>query len=208
MPKQEAGSAITDAEEEGSPTPDGSSEKAEQVPPKGPSRPRVPSPVDFFALAPDAPDEDLKTAVERHISRVIDQADSIADYNVVILYDEIIITRSDANRIYRALASVDQNRPILLVLKSPGGDIPAALLHRQALPGTHDRPIRSCYSSRSQVRGHTNLLWCRCNPYGQPQRTRAHRPAIQRHAGVGSQTLTGASRGNRITPPWFRGDDQ
>ena len=60
------------------------------------------------------------------ISRVVDQADSISGYNLVVLYDDIIITRSDANRIYRALTVVDQSRPILLVLKSPGGDIAAA----------------------------------------------------------------------------------
>lgn len=126
MSPQEAGHATLEVEEERSTTPDVSSEEAEQVAPEEPSRPRVPSPVDFFALAPGTPDDELKAAVERRISRVVDQADSIAGYNLVILYDDIIIARSDANRIYRALAAVDKDRPILLVLKSPGGDIPAA----------------------------------------------------------------------------------
>lgn len=126
MSPQEAGHATADVDEERSTTPDVSSEEAEQVAPEEPSRPRVPSPVDFFALAPGTPDDELKTAVERRISRVVARADSIAGYNLVILYDDINIARSDANRIYRALAAVDKNRPILLVLKSPGGDIAAA----------------------------------------------------------------------------------
>ena len=126
MATQEAGSATTDVEEEGSPTPDVTSVEAEEAPPEEPAQSRVPPPVDFFALEPDASDADLQSAVERRIARVVDQANSIADYNLVILYDDMIITRSDANRIYRALAAVDQTRPLLLVLKSSGGDIAAA----------------------------------------------------------------------------------
>lgn len=82
--------------------------------------------MNFFALESDASDDDLQSAVERRIARVVDQANSIADYHLIILYDNLNIARSDANRIYRTLVKVDPNRPILLVLTSPGGDIPAA----------------------------------------------------------------------------------
>ena len=126
MATQEAGSATTEAEEDASPTPDVTSAEAEEAPPEEPAQPRVPPPVDFFALDANASDADLQSAVERRIARVVDQANSIADYNLVFLYDDINIARSDANRIYRALAAVDKNRPILLVMKSPGGDIAAA----------------------------------------------------------------------------------
>ena len=126
MATREARSATTEAEEEASPTPDETPEEAGEAPPKEPAPPPVPPPVDFFALESGASDDDLQSAVERRIARIVDQDNSVAGYNLVFLYDDIIVTRSDANRIYRALAAVDRDRPILLVLKSPGGDIAAA----------------------------------------------------------------------------------
>lgn len=126
MAIQEAGSATTEVEDEASPTPDVTSVEGEGEPPREPAQLPESPPVDFFALGPDASDADLQSAVERRIARIVDQDNSIAGYNLVFLYDDIVITRSDANRIYSALAEVDQNRPILLVLKSPGGDIAAA----------------------------------------------------------------------------------
>ena len=92
-----------------------------------PDQPLIPPPVDFFQLDPgSASDDQIQSAVERRISQVVEKVKSISGYNVVVLYDGRIITRSDANKIYRALSIVDQTRPILLVLRSPGGNISAA----------------------------------------------------------------------------------
>ena len=92
-----------------------------------PDQPRMPPQVDFFDLDPgSASDDQIQSAVERRISQIVEQAKSISSYNVVVLHDGRIITRSDANKIYRALSVVDQTRPILLVLRSPGGDVSAA----------------------------------------------------------------------------------
>ena len=84
--------------------------------------------MDFFNLDHGASDDQIKSAVERRISKVVGKADSISGYNIVVLYDDRNIARSDANKIYRSLSNVDQTRPTLLVLRSPGGDIAAAYL--------------------------------------------------------------------------------
>lgn len=42
-------------------------------------------------------------------------------YNVVVLYDEGRLIRSDADKIYKAITQFTENRPILLILYSRGG---------------------------------------------------------------------------------------
>ena len=120
MAKKIAGDVTTKAEKSASPIPDVTSAEADSAPPV------VPDPVDFFALDPGASDDQIQSAVGRHISQVVEQADSVSSYNIVVLYDHLRIARSDANRIYRSLSKVDRKRPILLVLRSIGGDIAAA----------------------------------------------------------------------------------
>ena len=48
------------------------------------------------------------------------------DYNVLFLFSSGPITRWDANRIYTSVVDADREKPILLILSSPGGDIAAA----------------------------------------------------------------------------------
>ena len=92
-----------------------------------PDQPRIPTQVDLFALDPGASDDQIQSAVDRDISTVVEAApDSVSGYNIIVLYDGMNIARSDANRIYRSLSKVDRARSILLVLRSPGGDIAAA----------------------------------------------------------------------------------
>ena len=119
MAKKPAKDATAKAEKPTPSTPDVTSEKAEPIP-------SLPTPVDFFNLDHGASDDQIKSAVERRISKVVGKADSINGYNIVVLYDDRNIARSDANKIYRSLSNVDQTRPTLLVLRSPGGDIAAA----------------------------------------------------------------------------------
>ena len=88
--------------------------------------PRVSLPVGFFDLDTDASDDQIQSAVDRGISEVVEKTDSVSGYNIIVLYGSINILRSDANKIYRALSTVDRAQPILLVLRSPGGDTAAA----------------------------------------------------------------------------------
>ena len=120
MAKKLAGDATTKAEKPASPTPDVTSAEAEPAPP------RVPPEVDFFTLDPAASDDQIQSAVDRVIAEVVEENDSVSGYNIIVLYDGINMARSDANKIYSSLSTVDRARPILLVLKSPGGDIAAA----------------------------------------------------------------------------------
>jgi hypothetical protein len=120
MAKKPTASETNNAEKPVAPNPETAPAESE------PAARQAPPPVDFFALDPGSNDEQIQSAVARRIARVVEQAESVSGYNVVVLYDGSSIARSDANRIYRSLASVDRARPTLLVLKSPGGDIAAA----------------------------------------------------------------------------------
>ena len=102
------------------PTPDVTSGEAEPTPATHAL------PTDFFFLEPGASDDQIQSAVNDRISKVVEEADSASEYNIVVLYDGSSIARSDANRIYGSLSGVDRARPILLVLRSPGGDTAAA----------------------------------------------------------------------------------
>lgn len=121
MAKKPGASATPAEAQPDQPTPDATPAEAQ------PDQSHGPAQVDFFALDPGASDDEIQSAVDRDISRIVESAaDSISPYNIIVLYDGLSIARSDANKIYRALSKVDRARPILLVLKSPGGDIPAA----------------------------------------------------------------------------------
>ena len=77
-------------------------------------------------IDPSTSNDDIQKAVEQEIARKLQEVEAASHYNVLVLCDDRSIDRSDANRIYRSLARMDRNRPILLVLRSRGGDIPAA----------------------------------------------------------------------------------
>lgn len=49
-------------------------------------------------------------------------------YNIIVLFDQMRLHRMDANKIYNSLSDVDEDKPILLVLDSRGGDVAAAYL--------------------------------------------------------------------------------
>jgi hypothetical protein len=99
-----------------------------EAPPSEPEAPvpKIPPLAEFLALEADATDEDIENAVNRSIAQVVQESTDVSGYNLLVLYDGRSIARSDANRIYRSLSKVDRSRPILLVLRSPGGDIAAA----------------------------------------------------------------------------------
>ena len=110
----------TEAEKPAPPTPDVTSPATE------PAQKPEPTQVGLFMLDPDASDDQIQSAVDQDISKAVKKADSLKDYNIIVLYDGLNIARSDANKIYLSLSKMDRTRPILLVLRSPGGDIAAA----------------------------------------------------------------------------------
>lgn len=81
---------------------------------------------DYFELTDDPSDEVLRGIADRQVQFTIAET-AIADRcNVLLLFDTSSIGRSDADRIYSALSTVDRSKPILLVMHSPGGDVAAA----------------------------------------------------------------------------------
>ena len=70
--------------------------------------------------------EEIQVVINRDIASVLSQHAIAAQYNVRFLYDTRSMGRSDTDRIYRSLRSVDRKKPILLVVRSLGGSISAA----------------------------------------------------------------------------------
>lgn len=99
------------------------SQPADQDPPIAP--PQEPAP-GFWALEESASPDEVQKAVEQELCVKLSKLEAASNYNILVLYDDRSLDRSDANRIYRALGSMDRTRPLLLILKSHGGDIPAA----------------------------------------------------------------------------------
>jgi len=105
---------------------------------KGPAPKAGPSPeltkslkVLFDALK-DEPnpgkDRDVAMAIDDFVSLQIQDDEILEKYNVVILFDENRLVRSDADKVYNAVTSFDERKPIMLILYSGGGDIAAGYL--------------------------------------------------------------------------------
>jgi len=103
----------------------------EPTPPKGADeepteQPRQP----FFAFfTPDASkfsDEQIKEIVNQQVQLEVCKTNLGDSYNVLFMFDEAHIIRLNADRIYGAVTNADREKPILLILSSPGGDIAAA----------------------------------------------------------------------------------
>ena len=66
--------------------------------------------------------------IRNYMNQEISQHDISTNYNLLILYDEGTMLKSDADYIYSAAASFQESKPILLVLYSGGGEIGSAYL--------------------------------------------------------------------------------
>src|SRR5690606_37004745 len=64
-----------------------------------------------------------RESAARTLSTVIAKHKVASKYNLLILYDEHQLIRSDADRIYNAIMKFKDNKDILLVLYSSGGQI-------------------------------------------------------------------------------------
>lgn len=83
----------------------------------------------LFNLDPDTAEHSvIQEYINSHLMRIVGGDELSTRYNVLILYDSVAIGRSDADGIYRAITEGTDEKPILLVMTSPGGDVAAAYL--------------------------------------------------------------------------------
>ncbi|HCR1337601.1 TPA: ATP-dependent Clp protease proteolytic subunit [Pseudomonas aeruginosa] len=66
--------------------------------------------------------------IENEVLAIIDSHSVLGDYEVVFLYDHTLINRTHASAIYQRLLNCDSAKNVLLVLKSPGGQVEPAYL--------------------------------------------------------------------------------
>lgn len=74
----------------------------------------------------DADNSKVELLINQAVAEEMAKFDVAQKYNVVLLYDSTSLARSDADRVYKAISSFAESRPILLVLHSTGGSIAAA----------------------------------------------------------------------------------
>jgi hypothetical protein len=69
----------------------------------------------------DQQKKECDTLISKYLIQVSDEFPCSSNYNILILYDEGSIVKSDADRIYNAVTKFSNNKPILLMLYSKGG---------------------------------------------------------------------------------------
>jgi ClpP class serine protease len=85
----------------------------------------------IVSLQPDAKSEKESTRdqlIRQYLRQDIPSEDVINEYNLLILHDESMMVKRDADFIYSASTSFKEKKPILLVLYSGGGVIGSAYL--------------------------------------------------------------------------------
>lgn len=104
-----------------------------QEEPKRPAKDPVQELFDLLSEDGDDPDVQVRrsAAAVRTLERVTAKHTIANDYNVMILHDEGSLVRSDADRIYSAIRELPEQRDILLVLYSSGGEVEPAFLISQ-----------------------------------------------------------------------------
>lgn len=71
------------------------------------------------------------TAAREALAGVLQEHEIAREYNILLLYDEGSLVRSDADNIYRAIRLFPESRDVLLLLHSTGGDVGSAYLISQ-----------------------------------------------------------------------------
>ena len=155
--------------EEGVHAPGDSQEAARTNEPADPAKKKSPPWIELFREGQaELSEDEIKRIVHRQVAEDLAD-DPLADtYNILFLYDDRSIDRSDADRIYRAVESIDPVRPLLLILHSRGGVASAAYfiakICREYSKGTFEVGV-----PRQAVCGDADLLWGRPDSYGQPE---------------------------------------
>lgn len=87
----------------------------------------------FSAILSDAQDapQQRQTAARACLQMAMSQHSVADQYNVLLLFDESSLVRSDADHIYRAIRAFPKQKDILLLLHSTGGEIAPAYLISQ-----------------------------------------------------------------------------
>lgn len=78
----------------------------------------------YISLKEDATEgqhENRDEILKKYLRKITQNNDVAKNNNIVILYDDTEMVRSDINRIYRAIRDFKERKPILLILYSPGG---------------------------------------------------------------------------------------
>lgn len=89
--------------------------------------PPQPHEILFAALrAASVKDDDIGGAVCGYVASALTTHSVASKYNIVVVHDDTSILRGDADKVYTAVTSFTEQRPLLLVLQSPGGLIPPA----------------------------------------------------------------------------------
>lgn len=76
----------------------------------------------------DLPDSKLEKIIKDEVEDIIQYHPILNNFEVIFLYDFNQIRRTHASSIYQHLASMPKKRDILLILKSPGGEVEPAYL--------------------------------------------------------------------------------
>jgi hypothetical protein len=82
--------------------------------------------VRLISLPKDASDDQIKILVHEQLQSDLEDSSIAPEYNVLFLYDEVEVMRSDTDLIYRSVTGFDATKPLLLILDSGGGDVGAA----------------------------------------------------------------------------------
>jgi hypothetical protein len=83
------------------------------------------------SLEPDASHDLTKKRddlMRRYLREQCSALPIIQQYNMLILHDDLLMVKADADRIYSGARSFQEKKPLLLVLHSGGGDIGSAYL--------------------------------------------------------------------------------
>ena len=83
---------------------------------------------ELLDLAPEATDDKIKEIANRHVGWLYRRYQKALSYNLLVIFDSSSLHRLDANHIYAAVGRCNPELPLLLVLRSDGGSIPAAYL--------------------------------------------------------------------------------
>ena len=76
----------------------------------------------------ELPDSKLEKIIKDEVEEIIQYHPVLENFEVIFLYDFNQIRRTHASSIYQHLASMPKKRNILLILKSPGGEVEPAYL--------------------------------------------------------------------------------
>ena len=91
--------------------------------------PETPSRIDVLRLMVDcykgegnsSLKSDFHKAFQTHLKHIVSQSKIKDTYNIIVLYDNSTMLKSDADKVYNTVTSFDKTKPMLMVLLSGGG---------------------------------------------------------------------------------------